>query len=144
MIVKCTNCDLNMEGKEFPGYVEGIDIDGEKCPNCGSDNSLYKFIPMTEEQEKELNNFMESLDLADCEEYEQLKKDDGCGSIHIETYERVNEIISNSKDKLTVYTIVEVDCDEMYICKGERFVNRIGYILSKNDIDIPEEGLRYL
>lgn len=45
--------------------------------------------------------------------------------------------------QLYVYTLVECDEGEAWIVNGQKFVNRIGYFISKTEVEIPEEGIRY-
>lgn len=61
-----------------------------------------------------------------------------------ELAEYKKEIGQENFDKLYFYTLIECEDNQTWIIPGYRYINRMGYFISKNKINIVEDGIRYL
>lgn len=58
-------------------------------------------------------------------------------------YKSAREFL-NAHPELFCYTSVETDNDQIWLIEGYHYVNRLGYIITTRNMNIPEEGLREL
>lgn len=65
------------------------------------------------------------------------------GEIFWEDFKEAFDYINEHKN-VHCYTSVEGDNDTVWIIPGYRYVNRLGYMITKKEIDIPESGIREL
>lgn len=65
------------------------------------------------------------------------------GEILWTDYKSAREFL-NVHPELFCYTSVETDNGQIWLIEGYHYVNRLGYIITTRNMNIPEEGLREL
>lgn len=136
MAWKCQECDyLGEEIVETDEHDEG-------CPECGG--YCIEFNEMTNEQECALDNFFVNNLNSFIKPYSDKELNNKEGYQHQllwEDFEAAKEIAN--REGIFIYTVIDCEDEEAWLCEGWHFVNRIGYYFTTKKIEIPEEGLRY-
>lgn len=134
---RCIDCDYY--GEEV---VENEDCENA-CPECGGE--CDQFTMMTEEEEEVIYNFIMNNTDKLISPHGKLSREeieeDYTGAFLWEDFNAAQEIINQGN--VFVYSVTTGDEDTAWLEKGKRFVNRFGYFLSRKEIELPEECVRY-